>query len=371
MSEAKSFFLQGNEACVRGALISGLRFFAGYPITPSTEIAEGLARALPREGGIFIQMEDELASIAAIIGASWAGSKSMTATSGPGFSLMQENIGYAAMTETPVVIVNVMRGGPSTGLPTMPSQGDVMQSRFGSHGDYQTITLAPSNIQEMFDLTVKAFNMAEEFRVPSILLADAEIGHMRGKLRIPENVEVIDRKVRADRVWHDGFAYDETLVPAFPVFGKGHRVHVTGLSHDISGYPRCDYEVHEELVFRLREKVQKARERICLTEILNQDARKFIVAYGSPALAAREVVSEDPSVGLLKLKTIWPLCEEAIREVASNADEILVLEMNLGQLFPEVQRLACLEGLKKVRLFPKVGGAIHQPSEIIGYLGEA
>jgi len=361
-------FMQGNEACAQGALAAGLKFFAGYPITPSTEIAEGLAKALPQNGGIFIQMEDELASISAIIGASWTGAKSMTATSGPGFSLMQESIGYAAMTETPVVVVNVMRGGPSTGLPTMPSQGDVMQSRFGSHGDYQIIALAPSTIQEMFDLTVMAFNFSEEFRVPVIILSDAEVGHMRGKIRIPEKVEVIDRKIREDRVWHDGFAYDETLVPEFPIFGKGHRVHVTGLSHDISGYPRMDYDVHEELVIRLREKVLRAREKVCHYEILNPDAKRFIIAYGSPALAAMEVVHTRPDIGMLKLKTIWPLCEEKIMEIASKAEEIIMLEMNLGQLFIEIQRIAYCEGLKNVRLFSKVGGAIHRPSEIINFM---
>jgi len=277
---------------------------------------------------------------------------------------MQENIGYAAMTETPIVIVNVMRGGPSTGLPTMPSQGDVMQARYGSHGDYQTIALAPSSIQEMFDLTVECFNMAEEFRVPTILLADAEVGHMRGRLKLPETLNVMNRRMRKDPVWHDGFAYDETLVPEFPAFGKGHRVHVTGLSHDISGYPRNDVDVHRELVMRLREKVMRARDTICLTEVRNPDARRFIISYGSPTLAAHEVTAVNESIGLLQLKTVWPLPEEAIRAVASDASEIVVLEMNMGQLFPEIQRLACSEGCENVRLLPKVGGDIHSPGEI-------
>jgi 2-oxoglutarate ferredoxin oxidoreductase subunit alpha len=366
-----NYFIQGNEACVKGALAAGLKFFAGYPITPSTEIAESLAKNLHRYGGIFIQMEDELASSAAIIGSSWTGAKSMTATSGPGFSLMQENIGYAAMTETPIVIINVMRGGPSTGLPTMPSQGDVMQARYGSHGDYQIIALAPANIQEMFELTVEGFNLSEIYRVPTIILADAEVGHMRGKLKIPANINVVDRKIRKDPVWHDGFAYDESLVPEFPVFGKGFRVHVTGLSHDISGYPRTDVDVHEELVIRLSEKITKAKDRICMSRLFNPDAERFIVCYGSPTLAAKEVINHKGSVGLLQLQTVWPLPEDEIREIASRAKEIVVLEMNLGQLFPEIQRIACQAGCHKVRLLSKVGGEVHNPREISHFLREA
>ncbi|MFP4170796.1 MAG: 2-oxoacid:acceptor oxidoreductase subunit alpha [Methanomassiliicoccales archaeon] len=363
------YFLQGNQACVQGALKAGLKFFAGYPITPSTEIAEGLSRELPKVGGIFIQMEDELASIAAIVGASWTGAKAMTATSGPGFSLMQENIGYAAMTETPVVIVNVMRGGPSTGLPTLPSHGDVMQARYGSHGDYQTIALAPANVQEIFDLTVKCFNFSERFRLPSILLADAETGHMRGKLHIPEKVELVGRRIREDRVWHDGFAYDESMVPEFPGFGKGFRVHVTGLSHDISGYPTTDSDVHEELLHRLRDKVLRAKDEVCLTRVMNPDADRFIVTYGSPVMAAREVARRDENVGVLQLQTIWPLPEDAIREVARGAKEITVLEMNLGQVFHEVQRIACQEGCSDVKLISKVGGTVHRPAEVMSKMG--
>lgn len=366
-----NYFLQGNEACVRGALAAGLKFFAGYPITPSTEIAEGLAKNLHRYGGTFIQMEDELASISTIIGSSWTGAKSMTATSGPGFSLMQESIGYAAMTETPIVIVNVMRGGPSTGLPTMPSQGDVMQARYGSHGDYQIIALAPASIQEMFNLTVEGFNLSETYRVPTIILADAEVGHMRGKLKIPASLKVVERKTRKDPVWHDGFAYDESLVPEFPVFGKGFRVHVTGLSHDISGYPRTDVDVHEELVIRLREKIMRAKYKICLSRLFNPDAERFIVCYGSPTLAAKEVIDRTSSFGLLQLQTIWPLPEDAISEIASRAKEIVVLEMNMGQIFPEIQRIACLAGCKKVRLLSKVGGEVHKPREISHFLKEA
>lgn len=360
-----TYFMQGNEACVEGAICAGVRFFAGYPITPSTEIAEGLATRLPQEGGIFMQMEDEIASVSAVIGASWTGTKAMTATSGPGFSLMQENIGYAAMTETPLVIVDVMRGGPSTGLPTSSSQGDVMQAKFGSHGDYEVIALAPATVQDMFDLTVVGFNLSEKFRVPTIVLSDAEVGHMRAKFSVPDEVEVIERRTRKDKVWHDGFAYDESLVPQFPVFGRGFRVHVTGISHDIAGYPRTEPEVHEELVRRLSEKILKHRLEISRTRLFNESADRFIITYGSPTLSAMEILNNDPSVGLLQLQTVWPVPVEAIGSVARNAREILVLEMNLGQMYREIERIACLEGCRKVRLLSKVGGEIHTPAEIL------
>ncbi len=366
--DAGTYFMQGNEACVEGAIAAGLRFFAGYPITPSTEIAEGLAERLPQEGGIFIQMEDEIASISAAIGSSWVGAKTMTATSGPGFSLMQESIGYAAMTETPLVIVDVMRGGPSTGLPTLPSQGDVMQTKFGSHGDYEVVALAPATVQDMFDLTIKAFNFSESYRVPAIVLSDAEVGHMRAKFTVSEEIEVVERKIRTDRVWHDGFAYDESLVPRFPVFGRGFRVHVTGISHDIAGYPRNEPDVHEDLVRRLTEKVLKHRNEICITERYNEDADRFIVTYGSPTLSAMEVIGSDSSIGLLQLKTLWPVPEDAIRDVAREAKEIVVLEMNMGQVFRDVERLACMEGCINVRLLSKVGGEVHTPKEIIHFL---
>jgi 2-oxoglutarate ferredoxin oxidoreductase subunit alpha len=366
--DAGTYFMQGNEACVEGAIAAGLRFFAGYPITPSTEIAEGLAERLPQEGGIFIQMEDEIASISAAIGSSWVGDKTMTATSGPGFSLMQESIGYAAMTETPLVIVDVMRGGPSTGLPTLPSQGDVMQTKFGSHGDYEVVALAPATVQDMFDLTIKAFNFSESYRVPAIVLSDAEVGHMRAKFTVPEEIEVVERKIRTDRVWHDGFAYDESLVPRFPVFGRGFRVHVTGISHDIAGYPRNEPDVHEDLVRRLTEKVLKHRNEICITERYNEDADRFIVTYGSPTLSAMEVIGSDSSIGLLQLKTLWPVPEDAIRDVAREAKEIVVLEMNMGQVFRDVERLACMEGCRNVHLLSKVGGEVHTPKEIIHFL---
>ena len=363
-----TYFMQGTEACVEGAIMAGLRFYAGYPITPSTEIAEGLALRLPEEGGVFIQMEDEIASISAAIGASWTGAKVMTATSGPGFSLMQESIGYAAMTETPLVIVNAMRGGPSTGLPTMVGQGDVMQARYGSHGDYPVIALAASTVQDMFDQTIRAFNLSERYRVPTILLSDAEVGHMRGKFTVPSKVEIVERRIRTDRVWHDGFAYDESLVPRFPVFGSGSRVHVTGLSHDIAGYPRSEFEVHEELVHRLSDKVTIHKEDICRVDTARPGASVMIVTFGSPTLAAREAIKGREDVGLVELKTIWPFPDEQVANAIAGATDVIVVEMNLGQVFREVERVACAIGGRKARLLSKVGGEVTTPEEILHFV---
>ena len=364
-----AYFMQGNEACVEAAIISGVDFYAGYPITPSTEIAEGLAARMPEEGGVFLQMEDEIASISAIIGASWTGAKAMTATSGPGFSLMQESIGYAAMTETPIVIVDVMRGGPSTGLPTMVGQGDVMQAKYGSHGDYPTIALAPSSVQDIFDLTVRAFNLSERYRVPTILLSDAEVGHMRAKLLVPSKMEVMERSLRKDEVWHDGFAYDESLVPRMPIFGKGSRVHVTGLSHDIAGYPSDDVDVHEELVRRLQEKVQRHSDDICQVAVHRPGARRMLVSYGSPSFAAWEVMAGDEDVGLIEMKTIWPFPSEKLAEALCDCTEVTVIELNLGQVFREVERVACAQGCREVRLLSRVGGTVPTPAEISAFMG--
>lgn len=365
-----TYFMQGNEACVEGAISAGIRFFAGYPITPSTEVAEGLASRMPEEGGVFIQMEDEMASISAAIGASWTGAKSMTATSGPGFSLMQESIGYAAMTETPVVILDAMRGGPSTGMPTSVGQGDVMQARYGSHGDYPVIALAASTVQDMFDLTVRAFNLAERYRVPTVLLSDAEVGHMRGKFMVPQRVEVFDRIVRSDKVWHDGFAYDESLVPHFPVFGRGSRVHVTGLSHDIAGYPTSDTEVNEELVRRLNDKLTLHAKDICSIEVARPGSRRMVVAYGSPAFAAREALKADPDLGMIELKTIWPFPSELVARAIDGAGEVIVMELNLGQAFKEVQSAACATGCQKVRLLSKVGGEVLRPGDLLRFMDQ-
>ncbi len=363
-----TYFMQGNEACVEGALWAGLSFYAGYPITPSTEIAEGLALRMPEEGGAFLQMEDEIASISACIGASWAGVKAMTATSGPGFSLMQESIGYASMTETPIVIVDVMRCGPSTGMPTMVGQGDVIQAKYGSHGDYPIIALSPSSVQDMFDLTIRAFNLSERYRVPTIVLTDAEIGHMRGRFEVSPKAEVIDRRVRTDRVWHDGFAYDDSLVPKMPIFGKGFRVHVTGLSHDIAGYPTNDVEVNEELVRRLHEKVESHREDICSVASYKPGSKHMIVSYGSPSFAAWEAMIESEDIGLVDLKTLWPFPSELLAKAIGGCTDVVMVELNLGQMFREVQRVACDEGCRKVRLYSKVGGEVPRPSEITSFI---
>ena len=359
------YFVQGNEACTEAALAAGLRFFAGYPITPSTEIAEGLAKRLPDVGGAYLQMEDEIACISAVIGASWGGIKSMTATSGPGFSLMQEAIGYAAMSETPIVIVNVMRGGPSTGQPTRASQGDVMATKWGSHGDYQVIAFAPASVQEMFDLTVKAFNYAEKYRAPTFLLSDAEVGHMRGLLTVPSNVKIVNRKEMGVRRTDEAYDVPDTLVPPFPTFGKGHKTAVTGMTHtpDARVEPE-DPKVHSELVSRLNEKIVRSRKDINKWETFCPDSKHFVISYGSASFGAREVAAADDRIGLLRLKTIWPLPEEPIREVASRADHILVCEMNLGQLFWDIKRVALEAGCKKVELLTKIGGDPPTPGEV-------
>lgn len=359
-------FMQGDEACVEGGIRAGCRFFAGYPITPATEIAERMARRLRDVGGVSLQLEDEIASIAAIIGASWTGTKAMTATSGPGFSLMQENLGYACMTETPIVIVDVQRGGPSTGQPTRAAQGDVMQARWGSHGDYETIVLAPNSVQEMYDLTIEAFNLAEKYRVPCVLLSDADIGHMRGTFTVSENAVIIDRKYHTKKVSYNAFAYDDTLVPNFPKFGEGHRVHITGLTHDISGYPKAtDPKVHEALVTRLVNKIRDHRDDICRTEVINPYAETMIVAYGSPSNSVYEVVHERKDIGLFRPMVLWPFPEKTLREMARNADRILVLEMNMGQLYWEVERIARQSECEKIDLFTKLGGDVHTPEEIM------
>ncbi len=359
------YFVQGNEACVEGAIIAGVRFFAGYPITPSTEIAEGLARRLTGSDGVFLQMEDEIACISAVIGASWGGAKSMTATSGPGFSLMQEAIGYAAMSETPVVLVNVMRGGPSTGQPTRASQGDVMQTKWGSHGDYQVIAFAPASVQEMFDLTVEAFNYAEKYRVPAFLLSDAEVGHMRGKLTIPETSKIVNRKEKGVKRSDEAYDIPDELVPPFPVFGKGHKTMITGMTHAAqSRIEPEDPEVHAELVTRLNEKVLANRKDINKWDVMGPGSKTMIVSYGAASLGAMEVAAQDERVGLLRLKSLWPFPEEPVREVARQCDKILVSEMNLGQLYGDIKRAALDAGCRDVRLLSKIGGDPPTPSEV-------
>ncbi len=357
-------FWQGNTACAEGALAAGCNFFGGYPITPSTEVAEHMAAKLPKKGGVFIQMEDEIASMASIIGASWTGARAMTATSGPGFSLMMENIGFAAMTETPCVVVNVQRGGPSTGQPTMAAQGDMMQCRFGSHGDYAVIALCPASVQEMFELTAKAFNLADQYRVPVFLMADETVGHMREKIRVPDSVERVARKpLKEDAL---PFHADADLIPGFGQFGTGHHVHVTGLTHDERGYPAAtNPPLHAALVQRLVDKIENARDAMADYDIINPDAEQVFVTYGGPVRPVQQVLHDYPkkNIGFLRIRTVWPFPEKALAKF-KNAQRFLVPEMNLGQIAREIERHVKVP----VKSIPKLGGELHTPKELAAAL---
>jgi len=364
-------FMNGDVACAEGAIAAGCRFFAGYPITPATEIAEHLSERMPEIGRIYIQMEDEIASIAAIIGASYAGLKTMTATSGPGFSLMQENIGLAIMTETPCVVVDIMRGGPSTGQPTMPGQQDVMQARWGSHGDYEIIALAPSSVQEMFDLTLEAFNLSEMYRVPTLLLADEIIAHMWEKVVIPsaEKIKIVNRKKPSvSPETYMPFMPDDNLVPPMACFGEGYRFHATGLTHDEHGYPKTtSSEVQEQLVKRLCDKIRKNADRIIrVEETMLNDAEVVVVAYGIVARAALSAVRKAREMGikagLLRLITLWPFPEKHVAKIAKKAKKIIVPEMNCGQMVREVERAA---KETPVAFLSKLGEEPHTPMEIL------
>lgn len=353
-------FWQGNTACAEGALAAGCRFFGGYPITPSTEIAEHMARSLPKAGGAFIQMEDEISGIASVIGASWTGKRAMTATSGPGFSLMMENIGFALMTETPCVIVNIQRGGPSTGQPTMAGQGDMLQCRYGSHGDISPIALVPASVEEMYSLTVHAFNLADIYRVPVFLMADEIIGHMRERIVVPDKVEKSERKLIEDPV--HPFRAGNDLIPGFPTFGKGYSVHVTGLTHDERGYPcTTNPEMHEKLVTRLFNKIESAREKIALYDTVNTDSKVVFISYGAPARAVEQMLHENPDapVGHLRLKTVWPFYEKSL-SLFPNAEVFLFPELNLGQVSREIERHTNVP----VVSIPKIGGNLHLPDEL-------
>lgn len=362
---------QGNEACVEGALAAGMRFYAGYPITPSTEIAEISAQKLPQVGGKFIQMEDELASMAAIIGGSLAGLKSMTATSGPGFSLMQENLGYASIAEIPCVVVNVQRGGPSTGMPTSPAQGDVMQARWGTHGDHPAIALTPNSVQETYEYTIKAFNIAEKYRTPVVLLMDETVGHMREKLKLKDasEIEVINRKRPSCKPEkYAAYRADEDMIPSFAPFGEGYRYHVTGLTHDETGFPTNNNEISGKLVKRIVDKVERNIDDITFFEEYRMDdAEIVIVSFGGVSRAAKSAIDEmrehNIKVGMFRPITIWPFLEKQISEVADKAKEIYVAEMNLGQYFIEVDRVA---GKKcPVKKINKIKGDLISPTEII------
>ncbi len=371
MSNKNYKLLQGNEACVEGAIAAGMRFFAGYPITPSTEIAELSSQKLPKCGGRFIQMEDEIASMAAIIGGSLAGLKSMTATSGPGFSLMQENFGYACITEVPCVVVNVQRGGPSTGLPTSPAQGEIMQAKWGTHGDHPVIALTPNSVQETYELTITAFNLAEKYRTPVILLMDETVGHMREKLILKDSseIEIINRKKPTCKP-EDYVAYrpDDDMIPPMATFGEGYRYHVTGLTHDETGFPTNNNEISGKLITRLVDKIEKNIDSMSYYEEYNMDdAETVIIAFGGVSRSAKSAIdemrNEGKKVGLFRPVTMWPILEKQIKKAADKAKEIYVAEMNLGQYYFEVERIA---GKKcPVKKISKVTGELITPSEII------
>ena len=371
MSQQDILFVQGNEACVRGALYAGLRFFAGYPITPSTEVAEHLAEQLPRVGGKFIQMEDEIASMCAVCGASLAGSKAMTATSGPGFSLKQEAIGYAVMAEIPCVVVNVQRGGPSTGLATKVAQGDVNQARWGTHGDHSIIVLTASSIQDVFQITVEAFNMAETYRTPVILLFDEVIGHMREKLVVPApgDLPVVERlhtEVQAGVNYYPYLPREDGRLPMSD-FGGVHRYNVTGLYHDMWGFPTENPEQVSKLVYHLVDKIENRAHLLARwKEYYLDDAEHIIISYGSSARSARHLVetrrSKGDRIGLLELQTLWPFPAQLVREKTAHARNIFVAEMNMGQITTQVKQV--VQRPDRVFLVNRMDGLMLNPTDI-------
>ena len=372
-------FILGDMACVYGGLLAGVSFFGGYPITPASEVAEGMARRLPRVGGVYIQMEDEIGSIAAVIGAAWGGAKSMTATSGPGFSLMMENYGFAVMTETPCVIVNVQRTGPSTGQPTLGAQGDMMQVRWGTHGDLEALAFAPSTVQECMDFTIEAFNLSEKYRNPACVMTDGEVGHLRERIIIPDenDLEIIDRvPATIDKKKYIPFTNSQTRknckVPDFPTFGSGYRTYVTGLTHNEKGFPATDKQPdHERLVRRITEKIIDDADKLVMVEEMNlDDADIAFVTYGAtarPAESAMEMGRKNGmKVGLLRLKLVWPFPDKLITKLAKQVDKIIVPEMNLGQIYHPVSEYACKHC--EVVSAPKIGGEMHLPMELYKYL---
>ena len=373
----KVVLMQGNEAAVEGAITAGMRFFAGYPITPSTEIAEGCALRLPQEGGKFIQMEDEISSIAAILGASAAGLKAMTATSGPGFSLMQENIGYGAMAEIPCVIVDVQRCGPSTGLATSPSQGDYMQARWGTHGDHPVIALSPSSVKETYTLIIRAFNLSERYRTPVIFLMDEIVGHMREGVELPDprTLKINPRKMS----FHDGankqcyFVPEGQFVPAMKPFGQGERYNITGLAHDESGFPVNSNEIADKLINRLLDKVELNVDHICrVEEVEMDDAETAIVCFGGTARAVMDAVSAaraaGKKVGMFRAVTVWPFPEKLLKARLPQLKRILMVEHNHGQMLLEVQRTVA--GALPVDFLGRVDGTVISPDDILAKLDE-
>lgn len=376
MSNKKRKFLLGNQACVEGALYAGVRFYAGYPITPSTEIAEGCAKELPKVGGRFIQMEDEIASIGAVIGASIAGLKVMTATSGPGYSLMVENIGYAYMIEAPCVIVNVQRGGPSTGLPTKVGQADTMQSRWGPHGDYTAITVAPSNVAETFTETVRAVNLAERFRTPVTLLLDEVIGHMHEMVSLPETgqLAVVDRE---KPVCHpdEYLAYGQTdnLVNPLPAYGDGYRWYATGLTHDERGFPTNRPDEIVVTLDKLRNKIENYQgeiQKMCVDWM--EDAQIAVISYGSVSRVAKEAIMHARAAGIrvgsIQLMTIWPFPSRALNTLLTNVSHVIVAELNMGQLIHEVERVApkCVS----IRPLLRYDGELFTPEQVMEKIEE-
>jgi 2-oxoglutarate ferredoxin oxidoreductase subunit alpha len=363
--------MQGNEACVEGALEAGLRFYAGYPITPSTEIAEMLADRLPRVGGVFIQMEDEIASMAAVIGASLAGMRAMTATSGPGFSLKQENLGYAALTETPCVVVNVQRVGPSTGMPTSPSQGDVMQARWGTHGDHPIVVLSPSSVLETYTLTVKAFALADELRVPVTILTDEVTGHMRERVVLPDPGTLpLGARPRGEPSGNGGHAPD---IPPMTHFGEGRRKLVTGLYYDESGWWSEGPEAADRLVRRLSQKIEGRRQALTMMDRWHlDDAEIVVLAYGCVARSAlravREARARGRRVGMLRPACLWPFPSHEIAAIAGRVAAIVVPEMNLGQIVGEVERAAA--GRCRVTGYSRVDSELIRPDELLPVLEE-
>ncbi len=366
--------MTGNEACAEAALAAGCRFFAGYPITPSTEIAETLSITLPQTGGKFIQMEDEISAMGAVIGASLAGAKAMTATSGPGFSLKQENIGYACMTEVPCVIVNVMRGGPSTGLPTHSAQGDVMQARWGTHGDHPIIALYPRGVRETYDLTVRAFNLSETYRTPVVLLLDETIGHVSEKVVLPSKVQVVEREDPNSLPQpYLPYAQTETDVPPMVSFGQGYRFHVTGLVHDHTGFPTNEPAKIDEFLRRLDRKITRYSDHIIQVEQqFEEEAEVGVIAYGSPARSAKHAVklarAEGIAASFLALLTMWPFPAKQVKSMGEQVSNIVVPELNLGQIAHEVEW--AVEGKSRVHRLSRIDGEPISPQQILERIRE-
>ncbi len=371
------YFISGDEACAEGAICAGCRFFAGYPITPATEIAERMTDRLPEVGGTYNQMEDELASMAAILGASWGGVKAMTATSGPGFSLMMENIGLGIMTETPCVVVNMQRAGPSTGLPTLTGQGDMMQARWGSHGCYSIIALSPSSPQEVFDLTIRAFNLSEEYRLPVLLMAEAVTAHMYEKVVIPpmDEIEISSRrKPSVPQEEYLPFYADFDLVPPMANAGEGYHFHTTGLTHDERGYPASSVEAQDKLVRRLIDKIERNRDNIIEFEEDGIEGADVVVcSYGISArvsqIAVERARAQGIHVGTLRLITVWPFPEDKIRQISRRVGAFVVPEINCGQIALEVER--CAGSRAQTIQVPHMGGRVHNPDVILRAIEKA